>query len=250
MLRVQGVEVRFDGIKALRGVSLEVGEREVVSVVGPNGAGKSTLLKVIDNLVRPRLGSVYLNGKEVSSMGPHQTARFIGYVPQRGDGAVNLTVFDFVLSGRKPFLGILPRKEDLQKVKQALRELRIEDLSQRFLTTLSGGEWQRVMIAKALVSDPKLLLLDEPTANLDPYFQTEILHLVKGLAKQRGLSVIMVLHDLTQAYRHSDKVMLLTQGQVFAFGPPEEVLTPQNIKTVYGIEAEIVKELKAVILLS
>jgi len=250
MLRVQGVEVRFDGIKVLKGVSMEVEEREVVSIVGPNGAGKSTLLKVIDSLVKPYLGSVYLNGKEVSSMKPQQRAKSLGYVPQRGDGVVNLTVFDFVLSGRKPFLGIFPTKEDLQKVRQVLRELRVEGLSQRFLTTLSGGEWQRVMIAKALVSDPKLLLLDEPTANLDPYFQTEILGLVKDLAKRRGLSIIMVLHDLTQAYRHSDKVVLLVNGQVFACGSPEEVLTPQNIKLAYGIEAEIVKELKAVILLS
>lgn len=250
MLRVQGVEVRFDGIKALRGVSLEVGEQEVVSIVGPNGAGKSTLLKVIDNLVKPRLGSVFLDGKEISSLGPHQTAKFIGYVPQRSDGIVNLTVFDFVLSGRKPFLGVLPRKEDLQKVRQVLKELRVENLSDRFLTTLSGGEWQRVMIAKALVGDPKLLLLDEPTANLDPYFQNEILQLVKDLARRKGISVIMVLHDLTQAYRYSDKVMLLAQGQVLAFGTPEEVLTPQNIKSVYGIEAEVLKEFRAVILLS
>lgn len=249
MLRVQGVEVRFDGSFALESVTLEVGPKEVLSIVGPNGAGKSTLLKVIDMLIRPKIGSVYLDGKDLSSLGVREIAKKMSYVPQRV-GFSEMKVFDFVLAGRKPYMWGLPRREDFEKVHSVLRDLKMEALAERPISTLSGGEFQRVMLAKALVTDPKVLLLDEPTSNLDPHFQKEILDMVSYLAKRDGLSVLMVLHDLTQAYRYSHKVLMLHKGRIFAMGNPEEVLTPQNIKEVYGVSATVLKELKAVVLLS
>lgn len=249
MLRVQGVEVRFDGYFALNAIDLEVGPGEVLSIVGPNGAGKSTLLRVMDMLIKPKVGSVYLDGKEISSLGRGELAKRIGYVPQRL-GFTEIRVFDFVLAGRKPFIRGFPRRADFEKAHKVLRDLRIEALAQRPLATLSGGEFQRVMIAKALVTDPKVLLLDEPTSNLDPHFQKEILDMVYDLSQREGLSVVMVLHDLTQAYRYSHKVVMLHGGRIFAAGRPEEVLTPENIREVYGVSAKVLEDLRAIVLLS
>ncbi len=250
MLRVQGVEVRYNGFKALDGVNLEVKPGEILSVVGPNGAGKTTLLKVMDLMIKPKRGAVYINGRELGVLSLKEIAKIIGYVPQRLGGITELSVFDFVLAGRRPYVTGFPGKADFEKVRIVLEDLKIRHLSERPLITLSGGELQRVMIAKALVNDPKVLLLDEPTANLDPYFQMEILTLIKDLAKKKGISIIMVLHDLTQAYRFSDKVIMLKEGKVFSAGLPDEVLTPENIYETYGIRVLVLKEVRAIVQVS
>jgi iron complex transport system ATP-binding protein len=250
MLKVQGVEVRYNGFKALDGVNLEVEPGEILSIVGPNGAGKTTLLKVMDLMIRPKRGVVYVNGRELGAFSLKEIAKLIGYVPQRVGALTELSVFDFVLAGRRPYIRGLPGKSDFEKARGVLEDLKIQHLSERPLVSLSGGELQRVMIAKALVNDPKVLLLDEPTANLDPYFQTEILTLIRDLAKRRGISIVMVLHDLTQAYRFSDKVILLKEGKVFSAGLAEEVLTPENISQAYGIKVLVLKEIRAIVQVS
>lgn len=250
MLRVQGVEVRYNGFKALDGVNLEVKPGEILSVVGPNGAGKTTLLKVMDFMIKPKRGAVYINGRELRGLSLKEIAKIIGYVPQRLGGITELSVFDFVLAGRCPYITGLPGKADFEKARIVLEDLKIRHLSERPLITLSGGELQRVMIAKALVNDPQILLLDEPTANLDPYFQMEILTLIRDLAKKKGISIIMVLHDLTQAYRFSDKVIMLKDGRVFSAGLPDEVLTPENIYETYGIRVLVLKEVRAIVQVS
>jgi len=250
MLRVQGVEVRYNGFKALDGVNLEVKPGEILSVVGPNGAGKTTLLKVMDFMIKPKRGVVYMNGRELGVLSLKEIAKIIGYVPQRLGGITELSVFDFVLAGRRPYITGLPGKMDFEKARIVLEDLKIRHLSERPLITLSGGELQRVMIAKALVNDPQILLLDEPTANLDPYFQMEILTLIRDLAKKKGISIVMVLHDLTQAYRFSDKVMMLKEGRVFSAGSPEEVLTPENIYETYGVRVLVLKEVRAIVQVS
>lgn len=245
-IRVKGVRVLYRSLRALDGVSLEVGGGEILSIVGPNGAGKTTLLRVIDGVLRPHGGVVFLDGRAVEEMPRKEVARRMGMVPQRTLPTGMLTVFDFVLTGRRPHMNWMPSKEDEKKVYESLRRVGALPLAERTLEELSGGELQRVYLARALAADPEVLLLDEPTANLDPKHQLETLELLEEL-RLHGLCLILATHDLTQAYRLSDKVLILKRGRVFAAGRPEEVLTPENLLKVYGVRMLVLREHKIVV---
>jgi len=247
LLRVDGVEFSYRSVEALRGVRFEVERGEVISVVGPNGSGKTTLLRVIDGILKPRRGSVYIDGRSVHGMGRRELAKVFGYVPQRLEGVHPITVLDFVVSGRRGYMLFAPTKHDFDKALEALREVGAEDRAYRRLTELSGGELQLVLIARALAAEPRVLLLDEPTANLDLRHQVEVLELLRGVAKNKGVAVVMALHDLTQAYRYSDKVVMMRRGEVYAAGKPEEVITEENVYSVYGVRVRIYREEGAVI---
>ncbi|MCD6428703.1 MAG: ABC transporter ATP-binding protein [Desulfurococcales archaeon] len=247
VIKVVNVDVYYDSYKALDGVSIAAKPGEVVGIIGPNGSGKTTLLRTIDGILRPRIGSVYIDGREVISMRRREVAKLVGYVPQRVEFSTYMTVLDFVLTGRRPYIGLSYTDKDFEKAVSALRMVSAQHLKDRRLDQLSGGELQRVIIARSLAAEPKVLLLDEPTANLDPRYQVEILELIKSLAKERGNTILVSLHDLTHAYRYSDKVIMMKSGRVFAVGDPEEVITSENIKKVFGLEALVLKELRAVI---
>ncbi len=245
-IRVAGVTVRYSSVEALRNVTIEVREGEVASIVGPNGSGKTTLLKTINGILRNYVGSVYIDGREVKKMRQREIARIIGYVPQRLEQYVPITVYDLVMTGRRPHVSFTPGHGDLAAVEEALRLTETYHLRERPITTLSGGELQRALIARALAGNPKVLLLDEPTANLDPKFQLEILRLLRNLSRSRGISILMALHDLTHAYRYSDVVIVLKEGVVHAVGRPEEVITAENIYEVYGVKAVVHRDIRAV----
>jgi iron complex transport system ATP-binding protein len=240
-IRVKGVTVTYGGFRALSGASLEVGGGEILSLVGPNGSGKTTLLRVIDGVLRPRRGTVYLDGSSLRELPPREAARRMGMVPQRTPPAGMLTVFDFVLTGRRPHLGLLPSRRDEEKALEAMREVGVLHLAERTLEGLSGGELQRVSIARALAGEPEVLLLDEPTSNLDPRYQVEILELLRDL-RSKGLCLVMATHDLTHAYRISDKVVVLKRGRIFSAGSPEEVFRPEVLSRVYGVRLKVLPE--------
>ncbi|PLJ77026.1 ABC transporter ATP-binding protein [Infirmifilum sp. SLHALR2] len=244
-IRVVGVTVRYGSVEALRNVTLSVDSGEVASLVGPNGSGKTTLLKTLDGILRRFTGAVYLDGRDVRRIGQREIAKVVGYVPQRLENFAPITVYDFVLTGRRPHVDGLPKREDHEAVEEALKLTGASSLRDRPITTLSGGELQRVLIARALAARPKVLLLDEPTANLDPKYQLEVLRILRSLAKS-GLCVIMALHDLTHAYRYSEKVVMLKKGVVYAAGRPEEVITEENISRVYGVKAFVHRDIRAV----
>ncbi|MCS7139743.1 MAG: ABC transporter ATP-binding protein [Candidatus Nezhaarchaeota archaeon] len=245
-IKVKDVKVLYKSVKALDGVSLSVRNGEVLSLVGPNGAGKSTLLKVINGIVRPKYGTVYLDQKSLSSLPPLDIAKKIGYVPQRLNIIGMLTVYDFVMSGRRPYIRFMPTKVDEKKAYEALKTVNATNLVDRALTELSGGELQRVIIARALAGEPEVLLLDEPTSNLDIRHQLEIQRIIVEL-RARGLITIVATHDLTFAYRTSDKILMLNHGKVFAAGKPDDVLTPENIAKVYGVKPLIIKECRLIV---
>ncbi len=243
-LVINDISFNYKSIAALKNVCFELEKGEILSLVGPNGSGKSTLLKCIDGILKPYVGAVFVDGKKTFSMDSKELAKIMGYVPQNVSGATKVfpfTVFDVVLAGRKPYIGWSITEKDIDTVVSILKFMGIEDLATRYFNELSGGEQQKVIIARALAQLPKILLMDEPTSNLDIKHQLEILYLIHYLCKRMGLSVIMAMHDLNLASRFSDKIIMLKNGGIFAAGPPEEVISMENIMDVYGVKAYVSK---------
>lgn len=239
-LQVKNVCFHYGSWEALRNVELEARAEEVLSIIGPNGAGKSTLLRCINRVLKPRVGTVYLDGDEISLMPERERARKLGYVPQAATQAFPSTVYETVLMGRRPHLNWSVSRQDLAVVEEVLLQMGLSDMAGRLVSDLSGGERQKVMLARALAQEPEVLLLDEPTSNLDVRHQLEVLELVRDAAHQRGKCVLMVMHDLNVAGRFSDQTLMLKGGQVFAAGSPWAVLTPENIKAVYEVDSLVV----------
>lgn len=238
-LKIQELNFKYDGRLVLKNISLEVGEREVLTLVGPNGSGKTTLLRCIMGIFNPERRRILINGKPISEIKRRELAKRIGYVPQNESNSFPATVFDTILMGRKPYLSWSPSDEDFKVVSEVLHLLELEDLTLRDSNELSGGEKQKVLIARAIVQQPEIMLLDEPTSNLDLRYQLEVLQIVKDLVKEKAISVIMAMHDLNLASRYSDKLVMLKDGRVFTAGKPKQVITSENIKSVYGVEAVI-----------
>jgi iron complex transport system ATP-binding protein len=242
MMKIQLKNIQFSydhGSNALEDVSLEVKKRELVSIVGPNGSGKSTLLKCINRILKPRRGSILVNGKEVWKFQLKELARILGYVPQVSNHFLSSCVFDTVLLGRRPYINWRLNKRDEDVVLNLLKLMNLEGLMLRQFNELSGGEQQKVIIARALAQEPQILLIDEPTSNLDLKHQIEILTLILSAIKEKGLSAIMAIHDLSLAARFSDRIVLLKEGRIYTEGEPNKVLTKKNLKEVYGVEVDI-----------
>jgi iron complex transport system ATP-binding protein len=238
-LIVKDVAFGYASVPVLAGVSLEVGTKEIVSVLGPNGAGKSTLLKCIDRILHPQHGSILLNGEEISQMSRLELAKKIGYIPQSLAHAFSITVFDAVLMGRRPHISWRTSEEDTEKVLDTLKMLHIEDLAMRDINELSGGQMQQVFIARALVQEPEVLLLDEPTSNLDIRHQLEVMHTIKSIVRKHEISAIMAIHDLNLAARYADKIVLMNGGGILSVGNPATVITPENIRLVFKVDADV-----------
>nr|MCR5853009.1 ABC transporter ATP-binding protein [Methanophagales archaeon] len=172
-------------------------------------------------------------------MSRREIAKKMGYVPQSTHQVFPNTVFDVILMGRRPHFAWKCNEKDIEKVLETLKMLGIENLAMRDITELSGGQQQKVFIARALAQEPEILLLDEPTSNLDIKHQLEVMNIIKSITNERGITAIMAIHDLNLASRYADRVIMMHKGRIFAVGSPEEVLTPENIREVYGVEAEV-----------
>lgn len=238
LLEVEGVTCTYGAEPVLDGVCLRVHPGELVAVVGPNGAGKSTLLKLLARLLIPRRGAVCLDGRDVGGMEAAELAREVASVPAEGGREHLFTVEEAVLLGRLPHLRPLQREGecDREAVHRALVATALDALAGRPVSRLSGGEAQRVLLARALAQEPRVLLLDEPTAHLDLGHQGRFLELVRGLCRTRGTAVIAALHDLNLASLYADRIILLAGGCVLADGSPAEVLTPDHVARAYGAD--------------
>jgi len=223
----------------LENLSIDVMKGEVLGLIGPNGSGKTTLIKCIDHILKPK-GSVLVDGEDVGAMSIPEVAQRIGYVPQSGPPASSTTVFDVVLMGRRSYMGWRVSDADIDCVTRVLHQLRLEDLAMRYYNTLSGGQKQKVLIARALCQEPAVLLLDEPTSNLDLRHQLEVMEYIRGLVRSTEISVIMAIHDLNLAARYADTLAMLKQGRIVAAGRPATLLTPESIRDVYGVEARVI----------
>ncbi len=238
MLSVDGISFAYNCKPVLDGVSFDVARGELCSILGNNGAGKSTLLKCILRILHPQKGTVLIEEEDTSRLNRMEIARRMGYVAQKESGNARLTVFDAVLMGRRPHINWGAGRKDIEVVQGVMEELELDDLSLRYLDELSGGELQKVVIARALAQEPGIMLLDEPTSNLDLRNQLEVMETVKKAVAERGIAAMMAIHDVNLALRFSHKFMLLKGGTIFACGGTE-IITPENMEIVYGVKVEI-----------
>ena len=234
MIEARNLRFSYGEREVLRGISLEVGEGEFVAILGPNGAGKSTFLRCLAGILRCE--GVFLKDRPVRDYSPRELSRILAYVPQRVEPGF-LTVFDTVLLGRRPYMGLTPSERDLKVVEEALKRLGIEKLALKRTNEISGGELQKVSIARALAQEPEILLMDEPTNNLDLKSQLEVMRLARELAKG-GKTVIMVMHDVNLALRFAKRFVFMKGGRKIADGSLE-VLSEKLFEEVYGVRVEI-----------
>ena len=239
MLSIAGVRFQYNGHPVLKDIHLELEPGQMLAVLGVNGAGKSTFLKCINRILRIKKGAIVLHGEDVLSMKGQEIARHIGYAPQRY-GEEELAVFDAVLLGRKPYIKWKAEDRDFEIVENILQQMGLENMATRPVKSLSGGEMQKVILARALAQEPDILLLDEPTSNLDLKNQLEVMGLVHRAVKDRGLSAIVCLHDINLAFRYADRFLMLKDGMVHTQGPREAV-TSEAIYQVYGVRVILAK---------
>lgn len=238
-IRTENLAFGYGRDLTIADLSLRFAAGECVAIVGPNGAGKSTLLKCLIAVYRARAGTVLLDGVSLHSLKPHERAKKIGYVPQASSFAFPLTVMETVLLGRRPHMQWTVRDVDLDVAAALVADLGLTPMADRYVDELSGGERQKVLLARALAQEPGILMLDEPISALDIRHQLSVLEKVRALVRRDGITAIMVLHDLELAARFSDRIVLLDAGRLHAVGAPADVLTADNIRTVYGVEVEV-----------
>ncbi|MCK2218682.1 ABC transporter ATP-binding protein [Actinomadura sp. ATCC 31491] len=230
-LGLSGVSVAPDGVPVVHGAGLRVADGEFVGLVGPNGCGKSTLLRGVYRALRPSAGLVAVDGDDVHRLPAREAARRIAVMAQETPADLDFTVAEIVAMGRTPYRP--DAAADAERCAAALDRVGLAGAAGRIFATLSGGEKQRVLLARALAQDTRLLLLDEPTSHLDVRHQLDLLHLVREL----GLATLAVLHDLNQAAAFCDRLYVMHAGRIVAGGPPGRVLTPELIAEVYGVRA-------------
>jgi iron complex transport system ATP-binding protein len=235
-VRVLDVCTGYDRVQVLDSISFTAAKGEMLVVIGPNGSGKSTLLKTLAGILRPKTGQVEVMGRDIGSYSRREMARKAALVPQQSTVASSYTVLETVLMGRYPHQGLLGWEtgRDVQVAREAMQSTRIEHLKNRHLAQLSGGELQRVLIARALCQEPEIMLLDEPTSSLDLAHQVRVMDLLEELNAERDLTVIMVAHDLNLASLYGERILLMRDGRVMDHGPPREVLNFENLEAVFG----------------
>ncbi|OEU51483.1 MAG: iron ABC transporter ATP-binding protein [Desulfuromonadales bacterium C00003096] len=238
-LKVKNVEFGYNSTLVLEGISMDLDRSEIIGIVGPNGAGKSTLIRCIDRILTPGGGTILLDETDISTLSRMEIARKMGYVPQTTTRVFPATVFDTVLMGRRPHLGWKSSEEDVDKVLEILELLGIMEFAMRDFNEISGGQQQKVLIARALAQEADILLLDEPTSNLDIRHQLEVMEIMTNIVHKKGISAVMAIHDLNLASRYTSRILMMNGGRIFAAGDPESVLTTENIRRAYGVEAMV-----------
>ena len=241
MIEVHSLSFRYHEDWVLQDVSFRVEKGEFVGVIGPNGSGKTTLLKILYRLLAPQKGEILFELVPMKKMDRTDIAKRIAVVAQETHLLFPFTVLETVLMGRSPYLGDLmfESEKDLEIAKKAMEWTKILPFSERPMDELSGGERKRVFIARALAQEPEVILLDEPTANLDIHHQIDFLDLILTLNRERGLTIVMASHDMNMASEFCDRLILLQGGRIYQMGTPGEVITPENIENVYGCEVWI-----------
>jgi len=240
-IQVNDLKLTYDTEPILDGTEFKVERGDLVALLGANGAGKSTLLRCISRILQPDAGHILIDGQELKEFNNRETARLMAVVPQETTADFDFTVEDIVMMGRFPYLHRFKKESDndLEIVRQSMEMTGVSHLADRSIAALSGGEKQRVVMARAVAQQPRILLLDEPTANLDIGYQSMLLELAARLNKEEQVTVIAAIHDINLAVHHFNRFILLAEGRVLAAGRAEEVITADNIKKSYGVQASI-----------
>ncbi|WP_408956556.1 heme ABC transporter ATP-binding protein [Natroniella sp. ANB-PHB2] len=236
-LKVDKLSYKYNGLsKVLKGVSFAIEQGEFIALIGPNGSGKSTLLKNINSILKPEQGKVYLDELDLQKFAKKEMAKRVAVVPQNTTINFDFTVEEIVLMGRAPYISRFKSEssEDYQIANEVMELTNTAQFADRRIDQLSGGERQRVILARALAQQPEVMLLDEPTSNLDINYQLEMMELLRKLNREQGLTILIVSHDLNLASQYCDKLLLLNEGKVYSFGTPQEIITVENIEDVYG----------------
>lgn len=231
----------YGGKPVLKDVSFQIKEGEILGILGPNGCGKTTLLGNLNRNLSPKGGCVMLDGRDLEEHKKKDIAKDIAVVPQDSRVGFSFTVKEIVSMGRMPFQEAFQgdSSEDLRIIDDAMKKTNVLEMADRYVNTMSGGERQKVIIARAMAQTPKILLMDEPTLHLDISAQFDILDLVYSLSRNEGLTVVIVSHDLPMVARYCDRIMMIHGHTIHALGKTEDVLTPENMRTVFGVDAEL-----------
>ncbi|WP_424354620.1 ABC transporter ATP-binding protein [Methanobacterium sp. MBAC-LM] len=237
VLSVDKIEFSYGNAMVLKDVNFKVKKGDFVSILGVNGSGKSTLMKCINRILKFKEGMIFVEDRDLKKMKDVEIARKIGYVPQSSETGF-VTVFDAVLLGRKPYIKWDVSRKDIELTEKILKVMNLEEYALRYINELSGGELQKVVIARALVQEPQILLLDEPTSDLDLKNQLEVMKIIREVSDTHNIASIVVMHDINLALRYSDKFIILKEGQVFTTGG-KEVITPEIIKETYGVDVHV-----------
>ena len=238
-IEMQNVCLGYSRKVVLKGLTFQVRPGEMMGLIGPNGCGKSTVIKALSHIISPYSGKILLDGQDIKKIQRRDLSRLLAVVPQMPLLPSAFTAFEIVLMGQYPHLGLFQYEgpKELAIAWQAMKKTDTQSLAERRVSELSGGEIQSLLIARALAQETKAILLDEPTANLDIGRQVEILDLLKGLCRDNNLAVLAALHDLNLAIQYCDRLVLINNGQIHVEGTPTEVITAENIATVYGAES-------------
>jgi iron complex transport system ATP-binding protein len=242
MLKIQNLSVSYGSRRILHDISFDVQSGELLALIGPNGAGKSTLIRAVSGII-PYTGHVRTNGDDFASLSTLQHARYVATVPQAVSLPQAYTVWETVMFGRTPYLGFLgqPSKKDEDIARRALERVSALPFANRLVSELSGGEQQRILLARALCQSTPILLLDEPTAHLDLQYQVSLLELVSELAHKDNLAVLVALHDLNLAAHYADRIALMVAGNIKAMGKAKDVLQRELIQEAYCLPVQVVK---------
>lgn len=240
-LEIQGLSQGYGKKTVLNSIDFSTQSGEVLTILGPNGSGKSTMIKTICGILDRRAGSIMIDGKDIGEYDKQELAKMVAYVPQKNEFFGYSTVYDAVLIGRKPHVKWAYSKKDIQIASEAMVAMKIDSLYDSQVQNLSGGQMQRVTLARAITQDPELYVFDEPTSALDLRNQLDTLKLMQKIIKTKNSCMVIALHDLNLAIRFSDKVLVLKDGDVYSFGTAREVITEKMISDVYCVKASLVE---------
>lgn len=240
MLKIESVYSGYGEKDVLKGIKIDFNRGRFYAILGPNGSGKSTLLRTIVRILKPKKGVISIDDKDIRRLSAKEIAKKIAYLPQRSNSVPHSTVFDSILLGRKPHVFFEPSKKDIEIVEKLINQFGLTHFAFKKIDELSGGEVQKVLIARALAQEPEVLLLDEPVNHLDPKNQIEILGILKKLTTELNLITIIVLHDLNLAIQFADQFIFMKNGEIYCAGDLA-IIEPSVIKSVYEIDVEIVE---------
>ncbi|SHH71995.1 iron complex transport system ATP-binding protein [Caloranaerobacter azorensis DSM 13643] len=241
MISAKKINIHYDRKQVIYDLCMDINEGEIISIIGPNGSGKSTILKALSRLIKPSNGVAYLNGYDIQKLPTREVAKRLSILSQHNHSPADCTVRDLVSYGRMPYKKWyeFKNKYDDEVVDWAINVTKLTSLADRFISTLSGGERQRAWIAMTLAQKTKVLMLDEPTTYLDISHQLEVMELLYEINRKYRVTIIMVLHDLNQASKYSDRIFVINKGRLVMQGSPHKVITKRMLRDVYNIEAQI-----------